>query len=296
MYAFVHIDKTAGSTVKSILRRSFGARHCDVRLPLAKKSCDGRDHRAAIDLADLRRLRRVYRNLIGFAGHNVKAYTELGRQCPEIRFFTMLRDPVGRFRSHFLNRSALYQRSDFDRWAADPLFHNWQTKMIAGEPNAEKAIEVLSTRIGFAGLTERFDESVIMLRQWLQAPGFCPEYRKVNQHITKKGNPVEGAQACSDDLPRYEFGTYADGGIKPRRSKGLRLRRRDRVSATDCRSPRRPGGRARRVSTAAAVGAILGRVGVEPLRARLHLQAVGPLSRRMTHISWQFYVASSARC
>jgi hypothetical protein len=193
MYAFVHIDKTAGSTLKSILRRSFGARHCDVRLPLAKAHCDGRDHRYAIDLADIRRLRRVYRSLLGFAGHNVKAYAELGRSCPEIRFFTMMRDPVARFRSHFLNRSVLYQRSDFDRWAADPVLHNWQTKMIAGEPNAEKAIEVLSTRIGFAGLTERFDESLMMLRQWLQEPGFCPEYRRVNQYV-KKGTAAELAR------------------------------------------------------------------------------------------------------
>jgi hypothetical protein len=65
--------------------------------------------------------------------------------------------------------------------------------MIAAEPNAEKAIEVLSTRIGFAGLTERFDESLMMLRQWLQEPGFCPEYRRVNQYI-KKGTAAELAR------------------------------------------------------------------------------------------------------
>lgn len=193
MYAFVHIDKTAGTTLKSILRRSFGARHCDVRLPLAKKSIDGLDHRAEIDLADLRRVRRVYRNLIGFAGHNVKAYTELGQQCPEIRFFTLLRDPVSRFRSHFLNRSKEYQQSDFDRWTTERWIHNWQTKMIAGEPNAEKAIELLSTRIGFVGLTERFDETLMLLGPWLNEPGFCAEYRRLNQYI-KKGNPVDAAR------------------------------------------------------------------------------------------------------
>src|SRR5262249_35042119 len=104
--------------------------------------------------------------------------------------FTMLRDPVSRFRSHFLNRSVPYQRSDFDRWAADPLMHNWQTKMIAAEPNADKAIEVLSTRLGFAGLTERFDESILLIRQWLREPGFCPEYRRVNQYV-KKGTAAE---------------------------------------------------------------------------------------------------------
>jgi hypothetical protein len=37
MYAFVHIEKTAGSCLNTILRRSFGMRHCDIRLPLAKR-------------------------------------------------------------------------------------------------------------------------------------------------------------------------------------------------------------------------------------------------------------------
>lgn len=52
--------------------------------------------------------------------------------------------------------------------------------MIAREPNAQKAIELVSTRVDFVGLTERFDESVLMLGGWLQEPGFRPEYRRAN--------------------------------------------------------------------------------------------------------------------
>lgn len=37
MYAFVHIEKTAGSTLNTIFRRSLGTRHCDIRLRLAKR-------------------------------------------------------------------------------------------------------------------------------------------------------------------------------------------------------------------------------------------------------------------
>jgi hypothetical protein len=105
----------------------------------------------------------------------------------------MLRDPVSRFRSHFLNRSAAYARVDFDRWVLENWVHNWQTKMIAGEPNAEKATELLITRFGFIGLTERFDESIAMLGRWLQEPGFRAEYRRVNQY-SQKGSPQEAAK------------------------------------------------------------------------------------------------------
>jgi len=185
MYAFVHIDKTAGTTLKSILRRSFGVRHCDIRLPRSRRHLDGLDHQVVIDATDLRRVQRLYRNLVGFAGHNVKAYAELAWERPDIRFFTILRDPVARFRSHFLNRSRSFLRNDFECWTAETWVHNWQAKMIAGEPNAQKAIDLLSTRIGFVGLTERFDESLILLGPWLREPGYSPLYRRLNQYIEK---------------------------------------------------------------------------------------------------------------
>src|SRR5688500_15858472 len=133
MYAFVHIEKTAGSCLNTTLRRSFGTRHCDIRLPLTKRRIDDRDHKACVDAADLRRVTRLYRNLRGIAGHNVKAYAGLDRACSAIQFFTILRDPERRFRSHFLNRSYVQTAEAFDQWIAAEWVHNWQTKMIAGE-------------------------------------------------------------------------------------------------------------------------------------------------------------------
>ena len=186
MYAFVHIERTGGSTVISILRRSFGTGHCDIRLPLARRSNDRPqhqlDHRVPVDAEVLRRVRRVYPNLKGIAGHNVKPYGDLCVSNPEIRFFTFLRDPAARLRSHFLNaRLADHGPQEFDRWITATWVHNWQTKMIAGEPNAQKAIELLCTCVEFVGLTEQFDESVLLLGQWLQEPRFRPTYRRINQ-------------------------------------------------------------------------------------------------------------------
>jgi hypothetical protein len=186
MYAFVHIDKTAGSTLNTILRRSFGTRHCDIRLPLVKRRDDGSDHRASIEAADVQRVQRLYRNLRGIAGHNVKAYADLPAAFPDIQFMTILRNPVSRFRSQFLNRATSYGPDELERWLASPSYHNWQTRMIAGEPDAQQAIELLSTRFGFVGLTERFDESLLMLADWLSDTEFQPKYRPVNQIIEKR--------------------------------------------------------------------------------------------------------------
>ncbi|MCM2310323.1 MAG: sulfotransferase family protein [Steroidobacteraceae bacterium] len=186
LYAFVHIEKTAGRTVRAVLLRSFGAGHCEIRTPYAKREPEVDDRRVAVTSDDLRKVRRFYRRLRGIAGHNVKPYSDLQRAAPDLRYFTFLRDPVRRYLSHFKNRSRSYAREDFERWAAAGWTHDWQTRMIAGEASAQKAIDLIATRIGFVGFTETFDESLLMLGQWLGEPGFRPEYRPVNQLAGKQ--------------------------------------------------------------------------------------------------------------
>jgi hypothetical protein len=186
LYAFVHIEKTAGRTVRAVLLRSFGAGHCEIRTPYAKREPEVDDRRVAVTSDDLRKVRRFYRRLRGIAGHNVKPYSDLQRAAPDLRYFTFLRDPVRRYLSHFKNRSRSYAREDFERWAAAGWTHDWQTRMIAGEANAQKAIDLIAARIGFVGFTETFDESLLMLGQWLGEPGFRPEYRPVNQLAGKQ--------------------------------------------------------------------------------------------------------------
>ena len=197
MYAFVHIEKTGGTTLHSILRRSFGARHCDIRLPLAKRTADRHDFRPHVEAADLRRARLLYRNLRGISGHIVRAYADLHAECPEMKFFTFLREPTARYRSHFLNRGLRYSHADFERWFADSRLHNWQTKIIAGDANADEAIHLLATRFGMLGLTERFDESLLLLGNWLQEVEFRPEYQRLNQ-LADKRRPRDIAREKSD--------------------------------------------------------------------------------------------------
>jgi hypothetical protein len=146
---------------------------------------------------DLRKVRRIYRGLRGIAGHNVKAYSDLHVAFPEVRYFAFLRDPLKRYLSHFKIRSRAYDREDFERWVAAGWTHNWQTKMLAGEASAQRAIDLIAERIGFVGFTETFDESLLMLGQWLREPGFRPEYRPVNQ-LDAKQRTRDSARARAD--------------------------------------------------------------------------------------------------
>jgi hypothetical protein len=193
----VHVDKTGGRTVRATLRRSFGAGHCDIRTPYGRRVGDSLDRSVHITGADLRRVRWIYRNLRGIAGHNVRPCSDLHEVFPEIRYLTFLRDPVNRYLSHFKNRSETYGRADFEQWAARESLHNYQTRMLAGEPNIAKALEMLSSRISFVGLSEAFDESLLMLGQWLDDPAYDPAYRPVNR-LADKTRPRDETRASSD--------------------------------------------------------------------------------------------------
>ena len=74
MLAFVHIKKTAGTTLTAILRRNFGTRHLDTRLHLYED----------LFLADdLRRALKLYRRLDCIAGHHVRPIWRFALSDPE---------------------------------------------------------------------------------------------------------------------------------------------------------------------------------------------------------------------
>jgi hypothetical protein len=197
LYAFTHLDKTAGRTVRAVLRRSFGTAHCEIRTPYARRAADREDRSVHVTASDLHRVRRVYRRLRSIAGHNVKPYSDLARECPQVRYFTFLRDPVQRYLSHYKNRALAYDRADFDRWAALEPMRDFQTRTLAGEANLQKAIDIAGQRIGFVGLTEAFDESLLLLGQWLGDPDYRPEYRPVNR-LADKTRANDTARARAD--------------------------------------------------------------------------------------------------
>ena len=63
MLVFIHINKTAGRTVRYILRSSYGLRHCEVE-PWHASWTD-----PPFSTHDLQRLRRFYPNLESIGGH-----------------------------------------------------------------------------------------------------------------------------------------------------------------------------------------------------------------------------------
>jgi hypothetical protein len=169
---FLHIPKTAGSTVLRILEREYGRN-------AVLKAYDAHDaDEVAAAVAGAKRFVRV------LAGHFPFGIDEV-LPAPS-RYMTFFRDPVDRVRSHYdfvrtqpdhyLHQAACsLTLSEYVRrcGAAEP--NNDQTRLLAGTGTARSSgtadPEMLPLaksnvdRLGAVGLTEEFDASLILLRR-----------------------------------------------------------------------------------------------------------------------------------
>lgn len=160
MLAFIHIEKAAGTTVFKLLRRSFGASHCDVE-PWDRSN----DYFSA---GDYRKLRWLYPSLRSIAGHSVKPYSDLETVRPDVRYFTFVRDPLRRCASHYqFQVQKMACKASFEEWIQRDEFRNFMTRKLAGGVDLERATHVAGQKLIFVGVVERFSESFVMLRRAL---------------------------------------------------------------------------------------------------------------------------------
>lgn len=173
---FVHLPKTAGITLWLILQRQYAPEHvCRT---------ESLDEMAALTPAQRQAIQ-------AYVGHfPFGADTVLGTPCT---YLTLLRDPVERILSHFAHVVREAQRkpdhvmrgahadspADLERYLEIGFGEkdNAQTRALAGLDGAaytscseavfEIARQHLHERIAVAGVTERFDESLLLMQRRL---------------------------------------------------------------------------------------------------------------------------------
>ena len=175
MIAFIHINKTGGSTFRRLLRSTFGTKHCDVEPWHAAWS----DPPFSSD--DLRRIRRLYPRLKSIAGHRLTGYVPLEEFGTRFEYVTVVRDPIRACASRFQYNVDYRQKRDlvFEDWIRKDWVQNYQTRRIAGVADFQVAVDIIASRDIFVGLTDRFDESIVMFKK-LRAPELNISHRPVN--------------------------------------------------------------------------------------------------------------------
>lgn len=209
MLVFIHINKTAGSTVRYILRSTFGVNHCEVE-PWHAPWID-----PPFSSEDLKRLRKLYPHLESIAGHRITGYVDLQENGTEFKYFSFMRDPLKTCASRFQYNIQYRKKKDlvFEEWIQKDWTRNHQTKTFAGVADVNKAIQTIKDKNIFIGLTERFDESMILLKA-LKAKNLNISYQPVN--VARKNSIAENlltnektrqmlVEANQADLELYDF-------------------------------------------------------------------------------------------
>jgi hypothetical protein len=206
---FIHINKTGGSTLRYLLRSAFGTRHCDV------EPWHGSWSDPPFSAEDLQRVRKLYPRLESIAGHRVTGYVDLKEPGTHFEYVTVIRDPMKACASRFQYNVDYRKKVDlvFEEWIQNDWVRNYQTKRIAGEADLQTAIEVIERKDIFVGLTDRFDESMVLFRG-LRAPRLDISHRRVNvaadNTLTQRLLSDERTRAMIEaanlvDLELYEF-------------------------------------------------------------------------------------------
>lgn len=171
----VHISRTGGSTLNHILRSSYGARHCPV------EPWDSQWGPEPFTLDDLRRLKKIYPRIRSIAGHRLYGYVDLDDGDTRASYFAMVRDPVKACASRFQHKVEYTGKgfAEFQSWIQKDWIRNRHVKAIAGTDDVNDAIRVIREKDIFMGLTERYDETVVLMRGLL-APDLDISYEKVN--------------------------------------------------------------------------------------------------------------------
>jgi hypothetical protein len=206
---FIHINKTAGRTVRYILRSSFGPGHCEAEPWHAQWTGP------PFQSHDLQRLRKLYPRLRSIAGHRITGYVDLEENGTQFRYFTFMRDPLKTCASRFQYNVQYRKKKNlvFEEWIQRDWTRNHQTKMIAGRADVTEAIRILRAKQIFVGLTERFDESMVLLKR-LVSNDLNISYKPVN--VSRKSTLAESllsnastrqmlVEANQADLELYNF-------------------------------------------------------------------------------------------
>lgn len=190
--AFVHIEKTAGTSMIHILRHNNFMRYLDVR-PLYSRGDN------IFTAQDLRLSLKINPFIRAIAGHSVVPYSDL-ESVADMEYITLLRNPVNRYISQYRYWGKVLGRNLTPEEFLDKTSeNNMQVMKIAGEPNVQKAIDILESKFICYGIVEKFESFIQNLAQVEAGRGRHFEPISVERNLTGKSKISE-----QDLLDKYE--------------------------------------------------------------------------------------------
>lgn len=206
-HVFLHVPKTAGSSLRTVLSRQYGARHVlyfDLGIG---------DSRPMPEIAKAVRAGMAGRDIRLVTGHQfLGLHQALREPC---HYFTLLRDPVERALSEYFYAFTYphhAQRDAITSGALSPIDYltaqgrgDAQARQIAGRttrPVLEAALANLDSAVLVAGIAEEFDRSLLLMARRL---GWAPPL-----YIARNVTRLSPDQAALRDRARAEAVAHRD--------------------------------------------------------------------------------------
>jgi hypothetical protein len=183
LIAFCHIEKAAGTTFIHVLRRAYPMSYIDAR-PMR------RGHGDILNSEDLATLLKCNPFAKAIGGHSLFPHSPLAATGRELKFVTLLRDPVRRVMSHYrFWRHRMGQTHSPEEFLRHHVSRNFQVNKIAGTNDVDRAKEIIRQRFLLIGSVERFDEFLLM---FAQRAGIAPwSLRYARKNIADHSSPLD---------------------------------------------------------------------------------------------------------
>jgi len=182
IYAFVHIEKTAGTSIIHMLRDTFSPGYIDVR-PISHGNYWFMSKHLNWYLKYM-----PWIKVIG--GHSVVPYTDLDNNyC--MKYFTVFRNPVDRYISQYRYwRSALGENIEFEKFIQINDSWNMQTKKISKNRKAISAIQTLQDKFTVYGVVEHMNLFLYDLSQFFQCDLYM-HHRNLTKNKTDRSDELK---------------------------------------------------------------------------------------------------------
>ncbi len=177
MLCFIHIERAGGTTLHKVLINNYYLKY----LVLTPWYYWTDEDQNTLKKEELHQLLTYLPTVEAFGGHNVRSYHDYQAVCPTIEYITFLRDPVKRYISHYQYQvNVMKKKWTIESFLDNSRFDNFMTKRIIGSYDVEKAKKHLQQDYAFVGLTDQFEESLLLMKQKLNVPSFNIYYERRN--------------------------------------------------------------------------------------------------------------------
>ena len=179
---FIHIEKSAGTSFKSILTNNYFLSY----LNLTSWHYWTNEDDKILKPKEVKNLLRIFPYVKAMSSHSLRPKfgyeEEINRN---IRYVTILRDPIERYLSnYYFQKDVMGMGWNFESYLEEKRFHNFMVKKLTGTNDLKRAKQIIDDFF-FVGFVEEFDRSLILLKDRLETP-FNINYKKRRVNSNKK--------------------------------------------------------------------------------------------------------------